>query len=132
FFLRGFVVDGEGVVPVLLGDFEFLALVVEAKESSWSHGIDCAFGGAEGAGATLANEVLAGEEFSIATEKDVGAAACHVGCDGDHTSASGLGNEFSFALVLLGVEDDVADAFALENGERRSDFSMETVPTRTG
>ena len=68
------------------------------------------------AGAALLDQFLAGHEFGIAAEQNVGTAAGHVGGDGDHAEASGLGDEFGFALVLLGVEHDVADAFALQDG----------------
>ena len=63
----------------------------------------------------LANEVLAGHEVGVAAEEDVGAAACHVGGDGDHAETAGLGYDFGFLLVEFGVEDDVTDAFALED-----------------
>ena len=99
-----------------LGDFELLALVVEALESGGRHGIDGAFGDAEGAGVALLHQFLAGHEFGVAAEQNVGTAAGHVGGDGDHAEPAGLGDEFSFALVQFGVEHDVADAFALKDG----------------
>ncbi len=52
---------------------------------------------------------------AVAAEQDVGTAAGHVGGDGDHAEASGLGDDLGFLLVELGVEDDVADALALED-----------------
>ena len=61
------------------------------------------------------DEVLAGHELGVAAEQDVGTAAGHVGGDGDHAEAAGLGDDFGFLLVELGVEDDVADALALED-----------------
>ncbi len=56
-----------------------------------------------------------GHEVGVAAEEDVGAATGHVGGDGDHAEATGLGDDLGFFLVELGVEDDVADAFALED-----------------
>ena len=106
----------EGVGPVGLGDFEFLALVVEAQEAGGGHGIDGAFGHAERAGAALLHQFLAGHEFGIAAEQNVGTAAGHVGGDGDHAEAAGLRDVFGFALVQLGVEHHVADALALQDG----------------
>ncbi len=63
----------------------------------------------------LADEILAGHELGVAAEQDVGAAAGHVGGDGDHAETAGLGDDLGFLLVELGVEDDVADALALED-----------------
>ena len=80
----------------------------------------------------MLDQFLARHEFGVAAEQNVGSAAGHVGGDGDHAEAAGLGDDFGFLLVELGVEDDVANAFALRISERRSDFSMEMVPTRTG
>ena len=68
-----------------------------------------------GAGTALVNQFLAGQEFGVAAEQNVGTAACHVGGDGDHAEAPGLGDDLGFTLVLLGVEHDVADAFALKD-----------------
>ncbi len=98
-----------------LGGFELLAGVVEADHAGAGDGLDRAFGGGDGAGLLLADEVLAGHEVGVAAEQDVGAAAGHVGGDGDHAEAAGLGDDLGFLLVELGVEDDVADALALED-----------------
>ena len=68
FFLRGFVVAGEGRIPLGLRDFELLALVVEALESGGRHGIDGTLGDRESAGAALLHHFLAGHEFGIAAE----------------------------------------------------------------
>ena len=42
--------------------------------------------------------------FDIAAEHDVGAATGHIGGDGDHLGASGLGHDIGLAGVLFGVE----------------------------
>jgi hypothetical protein len=47
---------------------------------------------------------------TIAAEDDVGTAARHVGGDGDHLRTAGLGDDFRFAGVLLGVQDVVRQA----------------------
>ena len=113
--LRGLGVDLEGFGPLGLGDFELLALVVEAQEAGGGHGVDGALGHADGARAALLDQFLAGHELGVAAEQNVGAAAGHVGGDGDHAEAAGLGHDFGFALVELGVQHDVADAFARED-----------------
>ena len=105
----------DGVVPVLLRDFELLRLVVEADEACESDGGDGAFGGRDGAGGFAFYDVLLGHELGVAAEEDVGTAASHVGGDGDHAEAAGLGYDFGFLLVEFGVEDDVADGLALED-----------------
>ena len=53
----------------------------------------------------------------IAAEDDVGAAAGHVGGDGDGLLAAGLGDDLGFAghVFRLGVEQLVIDAAALEH-----------------
>src|SRR6266403_2381815 len=55
-----------------------------------------------------------GQEVGIAAEEDVGAAAGHVGRDGHGALASGLGHDLGLALVVLRVEDLMADAPLLE------------------
>ena len=73
-----------------------------------------------------------GHGFGIAAEDDVGAAAGHVGGDGHGSLAAGLGDDLGLALVVLGVEHLVLDAALVEQSERYSLFSIETVPTRIG
>ena len=46
---------------------------------------------------------------------DVGTPSGHVGGDGHFSRLTGFGNHFRFALVLLGVEHVVRDAFELEH-----------------
>ena len=117
-------VGGEGLVPVRLVSFELLPLVIEAQQAGGGHGIDGALSGADGANEVLLDEIALGEEFGVAAVQDVGAAAGHVGGDGDLGELSGLGDNLGFALVEFGVEDDVLDAFALENvGEQLGFFN---------
>ena len=63
----------------------------------------------------LSDQVLAGHEVGVAAEEDVGATASHVGGDRDHADTAGLSDDLCFLLVELGVENDVADAFTLED-----------------
>src|SRR5207247_6446392 len=66
---------------------------------------------------TLLPEDLLREEVWVAAEQDVGAAARHVGRDRDGALAAGLGDDLGLALVVLGVQDLVADPALL--GELR-------------
>src|ERR1700729_415321 len=108
-------VGGDGRIPGGLGWFELLAGVVEADHAGARDWRDGSFGGGDGAGLLLADEVLAGHEFGVAAEENVGTAASHIGGDGDHAEATGLGDNLGFLLVELSVEDDVANTFALED-----------------
>ena len=58
--------------------------------------------------------LLLGHELGIAAQQNVGAAAGHVGGDGDRALASGLRDDLGFLLVILGVQDDVLDALLLQ------------------
>ena len=51
----------------------------------------------------------------VAAQQDVGAAAGHVGGDGDRALAAGLRDDLGLALVVLGVEHLVLDAHALQH-----------------
>src|SRR5947207_11771586 len=57
---------------------------------------------------------LLGHELRIATQQNIGTAARHVGGDGDHILASGLGDDFGFTLVVFGVEYYVLDSLFLQ------------------
>ncbi len=113
---------GSGI-PVGLRGFKLLAAVVEADHAGACDGVDCAFGCRDGACLLFAYEVLTCHELSVAAEEDVGTAASHVGGDGDHAKTTGLSDDLGFLFVELGVEDDVTDAFALEDlGEKLGFF----------
>ena len=61
---------------------------------------------------------LFGQVFGVAAQKDVGAAARHVGGDGHRPQPARLGNDLRLALVVFGVEDVVLDAvFAQHAGD---------------
>ncbi len=59
---------------------------------------------------------IAREEIGIAAEQNVGSAAGHVGGDRHGAFASGLRHDFGFLLVVLGIQNDVLDAGALQHG----------------
>ena len=69
---------------------------------------------------------------AIAAQQNVGAAAGHVGRDGDRALASRLRHDLGFVLVILGVQHHVLHALFLQMSESRSDFSTDVVPTSTG
>jgi len=117
--LGGGGVGGDGGVPVSLREFELLRLVVEADEAGSGDGSDGAFGCGDGAGGFALDEILLGHEFGVAAQQNICPAACHVGGDRDHAEAAGLGYDFCFLLMELGVENYVADVLALEDvGEK--------------
>ena len=98
----------DGRVPGCLRGLELLAGVVEADDAGAGGGRDGALGGGDGARLRFLDQVLPGHELGVAAEQDVGAAAGHVGGDGDHAEAAGLGDDLRLLLVELGVEHDVA------------------------
>ena len=83
--------------------------------------MDCSFG-AETAGACCFGRGPAGHEFRIAAEQNVGAAAGHVGGDGDHALAAGLSDDLGFLLVELGVEHDVRTPFFFSISDEQFGF----------
>src|SRR5690606_8353612 len=63
------------------------------------------------------SELLPDAHVGVAAELDVGAAAGHVGGDGDGAGDAGLGDDVGFLLVIAGVEDGeglVADRLLAE------------------
>ena len=67
-------------------------------------------------GDLLGETLLASHELRVAAEQNVGAAAGHVGGDGDRALASGLRDEFGFLRVVLRVEHDVLVGAAAGGG----------------
>ena len=68
----------------------------------------------------LGAENMQTAQFSDAfAQPDVRAAPGHVGGDGHMTGLAGLGDDFSFTGVLLGVEYIVGDAFLPEHGRKQ-------------
>ena len=79
-----------------------------------------------------ADHVQAAELEHAVAELDVGTAAGHVGRDRDGAGLARVLDDLGLALVVLGVQDLVLDALALEQVASFSDFSIEIVPTSTG
>ena len=67
-------------------------------------------------------QIALGHEFGVAAEHDIGAAACHVGRDGDRAQVTGLRDDLGFLFVVLGVQDVVRDALALEQLREKLGF----------
>ena len=65
--------------------------------------------------AALLLELELREHLGVAAEDDVGAAAGHVGGDGDRALATGLRDDVRLVLVLLRVEHVVLDPLLLED-----------------
>ena len=55
-------------------------------------------------------QVGLGQKLRVAAQHNVGAAAGHIGGDGDGAQLAGLGHDLRFLLVILGVEDGMGDA----------------------
>ena len=71
--------------------------------------------------------------LDVAAQHDVGAAAGHVGGDGDHLRPAGLRHDLGFARMLLGVEHLVRQLGLGRAGPSMiSEFSIDEVPTSTG
>ena len=51
------------------------------------------------------------QKFRVASQHDIGTAPGHVGGNGHGALLAGLRHDLGFALVMLGVEDGMADAF---------------------
>ena len=114
FISLGFVA-AENLVPLIRRDNVFVASVVPDCSLAvllWT--FDFALRGANWLGDSLLHALLLGHEFWVAAEQDVGSTAGHVGGDRYGGFASGLGNDFGFALVLLSVQNPVFHAFFLE------------------
>ena len=108
-------VAAENLVPLIRRDNVFVASVVPDCSLAvllWT--FDFALRGANWLGDSLLHALLLGHEFWVAAEQDVGSTAGHVGGDRYGGFASGLGNDFGFALVLLSVQNPVFHAFFLE------------------
>ena len=60
-------------------------------------------------------QILLGEEFGIAAQQNIGAAAGHVGGNRDGAFAAGLRDDERFALVILGVQNFMLHAHLLQS-----------------
>ena len=70
--------------------------------------------GDELVGETLLAQIALRHELGVAAEHDVGAAAGHIRRDGDRAEVARLRDDLGFLFVVLGVEDVVRDALALQ------------------
>src|SRR5258707_538278 len=110
----GFIA-GKNLTPLIGGHGVLVAGVIPERTIGVVHvGAHLALRGAQRLGNSLLHTFLLRHEFRIAAKKNVGTAAGHVGGDSDHAFASGLRNDFSFALVILGIQDDVLDSLLLQ------------------
>ena len=115
FFVGLDLVAIEDFGPLIGGDDVFVAGVIPDRALGFVDvDLNLALGGAQRLRDSLLHALLLGHEFRIAAEQNVGTAAGHVGGDRDHAFASGLGDDFGFALVILGIQHDVLDAFFLQ------------------
>jgi hypothetical protein len=89
-----------------------------AKATVELFGVDLGAGLAGGLGIDLG----ARHELRVAAQDDVGSTAGHVGRDGDRALAAGLRDHVGLALVLLGIEHAVRDAFLAQ--QRRHDLGF--------
>ena len=65
-----------------------------------------------------ADDVQAADVGHAGAELNVGAAAGHVGGDGDGAALAGAGDDFGFLLVIFRVEDGVDDALLLQHARK--------------
>ena len=72
------------------------------------------------------------QHVDIAAKLNICSSPRHVGGDGDGTRCTSLRNNKSFLLMVPRIQNLVRDARLFEQIEIISDFSMLTVPTRTG
>ena len=119
FVVLGFALLGELVVnrfPLVRRNLKNFSFVLEKHHLHGGLGIGVAVSGDHGGsggvghGQLVFQAIIACHLLGIAAEKNVRAAAGHVGGDGDGAFAAGLRDDARFALVLLGVEHFVGDA----------------------
>src|ERR1700687_3599343 len=97
----------KNLVPLVGGNRVLVARVIPNRAVGIVDlGFDLALRSADGLRNSLLHAFLLGHEFGVAAQQNIGAAACHVGGDGDRAFASGLRHNFRFALVELRVQDD--------------------------
>src|SRR5260370_13249380 len=97
-------VASDGFVP-LLGRYRILvAGVIEISNAAV---FDPNFVDGNYAGNAFLLALLLSHELEVAAEQNVGAAARHVGGDGDHAHTAGLGYIFGFFLLKLRVQNNI-------------------------
>src|SRR5271170_4745383 len=109
------LVARKNLVPLISRHGVFIAGVVpDGAVGIVDLGFDLALCRADRLRDSLLHAFLFGHELWVAAEQNVGAAAGHVGGDGDRAFASGLRDNFRFALVELRVQDDVFGSLLLQ------------------
>ena len=108
FFVSLLLVAIERLRPLVGGGVVLVSVVVEnGGLTIFLRAFNLALRDAQLLRNTLLHQFLLGHELRIATQQNIGTAARHVGCNRDPALASGLGDNFGFALMELGVQHDV-------------------------
>src|ERR1035437_4062252 len=101
-------VAGKQFVPLIGRDRVFIASIVPDRAVGIVDlSFDLALRGADRLRDSLLHAFLLGHELGVTAKQNVGATTGHVGGDGDRAFASGLRDNFRFALVKLRVQHDV-------------------------
>src|SRR5205814_2513394 len=99
---------GESLIPLVSRDHVFVAGVVpDGALRVVNTDLNLALSGTQQLRNSLLHAFLLGHELGVTSKQNVGAAARHVGGNRDHAFASGLGDNFGFLLVVLGVQHHV-------------------------
>ena len=108
-FLVGlFLVAAENIGPLIRRHGVFIAVVIEdGSRAVFLRTLDLALSHTQLLRDSLLHQLLLSHEFRVTTQQNVGAAASHVGGDGDHAFPSGLRYKLSLALVELGIQYDM-------------------------
>ena len=105
----------ERLIPLLGRDHVFVTGVIPDSAGGIVHAdLNLALRCTQKLRDSFLHALLLGHEFGVAAEKNVGSPASHVGGDRDHALASGLGDDFRFFFVILGIQHHVLDAFLLQ------------------
>ena len=115
FFIGLGLVSIENLLPLIGGDDVFLSgIVEEGGLTVFGFALDLALCNTDALGQTFFYALLFGHELGVATQQNVGSAACHIGRDGYGTFSSGLGDDLGLTLVELGIQHHVLDALLLQ------------------
>ena len=67
-------------------------------------------------------QIDSGLKLHVSTQNDIGSSSRHISGDGDRPSLARLGNNLCLSLVIFGVENNMLDAAALEQGRESFRF----------
>src|SRR6185369_7764143 len=105
----------EDLVPLIRVNNVFLAGVVEERGFAVvGFALDLALRHTHALRQSFLDAFLLRHELGVSAQQNVGTATGHVGGDGYGTLATGLSNDFGFALVELRVENYVLDALLFQ------------------